>query len=173
MARMYYQYETSPRKYEPEYTPKKKPNKKIEETKISKKDIEKKRLEKARKQKIEEKKNKTKQVATVVVIFVMLLSISYRQISIMEMFNQKKELENNLAVIEKENGQVEKSIKEVESTLDWNKIKQTATEQLGMQSKEAIPLDLEKMDHVETQTTYIKEEKTNLFEKIVGFIINR
>lgn len=42
------------------------------------------------------------------------------------MFQQKKDLQNQLAVIEKENGQVEKSITEVESSLDWNSIQQKA-----------------------------------------------
>ena len=89
------------------------------------------------------------------------------------MFNQKKDLENQLAVIEKENGQVEKSIKEEESNLNWNIIKQKATQELGMQEKTAIPIDLEKTDNVETTSKFIKEDKTNILEKIVSFIINR
>ena len=106
-------------------------------------------------------------------VFGMLLTISYREIAIMEMFNQKKDMETQLAEIEKENGQVEKSIKEVESTLDWNKIKQIATEQLGMQQKTTTPVDLEKTDSVETETKLIQEEKTSLLEKIVGFFVNK
>ena len=173
MARMSYQYETSPRKYEPEYTTRKKTTKKVETKKISRQEAERQRLEKERIKKLEDRKKKTKQLVLVIAIFGMLLSISYREISIMEMFNQKKELENKLAVVEKENGQVEKSIKEEESNLDWNKIKQKATDELGMQVKAATPIDLEKTDNVETQTKFIKEEKTNLLEKIVSFIINR
>ena len=57
-------------------------------------------------------------VIVVVAIFGMLLALSYREITIMEMFNKQKDLENQLASIQKENGQVEKSIKEEESTLD-------------------------------------------------------
>ena len=173
MAGMSYQYGTSPRKYETEYTVKKKTTKKAEPKKVSKQETERKRLEKEKQKKIEERNKKTKQVILVIAVFVMLLSISYREIAIMEMFNQKKELENQLAVIEKENGQIEKSIKEEESNLDWNKIKQIATEQLGMQTKAATPVDLEKTDNVEIQNKLIKEEETNLLEKIVRFIINR
>ena len=114
-----------------------------------------------------------KQVIVVMAVFGMLLTISYREIAIMEMFNQKKDMETQLAEIEKENGQVEKSIKEVESTLDWNKIKQIATEQLGMQQKTTTPVDLEKTDSVETETKLIQEEKTSLLEKIVGFFVNK
>lgn len=173
MARMSYQYETSPRKYEPEYTTRKKTTKKVENKKVSKKEDIKRRLERERAKKVEDRKRKTRQVVLVIAIFVMLLSVSYREISVMEMFNQKKELENQLAVIEKENGQVEKSIKEVESTLDWNKIKQKATDELGMESKQAIPLDLEKTDNVETDTQFIQEEENSWIEKIVSFFINR
>lgn len=176
MARTSYQYGTSPRKYEPEYTTRKttaKTTVKNTTQKISKKEIEKKKIEKEKAKKIEEHKNKTKQVLVVIAIFGMLLTLSYREISIMEMFNEKKELESQLALIEKENGQVEKNIKEVESTLDWNKIKQVATEQLGMQAKTGIPIDLEKTDFVETKDKFIQEEKTSVLEKIVSFIINR
>ena len=108
------------------------------------------------------------------VIFGMLLAVSYREISIMEMFNQKKNLENQLALIEKENGQVEKSIKEEESKLNWNEIKKTASEQLGMQIKSGIPVDLEKSDNVETNNKFIKEdENTNIIEKISEYFINK
>lgn len=177
MPRASYQYETSPRKYEPDYTPRKRTTRKTENKttvkKVSKKEIEKRKLEKVKAKKAEEKMKKTKQVIAVVAIFAMLLTVIYREISIMEMFNQKKELESELALIEKENGQVEKSIKEVESTLDWNTIKQRAIEQLGMEAKTGIPINLEKTDNVETKSEYIKTEKTNILEKIVEFIINR
>lgn len=178
MARMSYQYGTSPRKYEPEYTTRKKTSQKTEPKKTSKKNvstrkISKKEMDRQKNQKLEDKKRKTKQIILVITVFVMLLAVSYREIAVMEMFNQKKELENQLAVLDKENGQVEKSIKEVESTLDWNKIKQKATDELGMETKQAIPLDLEKTDNVETETQYIQEEQTSWLEKLVSFILNR
>ena len=87
------------------------------------------------------------------------------------MFNQKKDLENQLSTIQKENGQIEKSIREEESKLNWNDIKQTASEQLGMQAKKAIPVDLEKSDNVETNYKFIKEEKVNVLEKIVAYFV--
>lgn len=170
MARSSYQYETSPRKYEPEYTTRKTTKKQA--PKVSKKEIEK-RLEKERAKKAEERKKKTKQVIAVVVVFAMLLTVSYREIQIMEMFDQKKEQEDKLALIEKENGQVEKNIKEEESKLEWNTIKQRATEELGMEVKTGIPINLEKSDNVETENTYIKEDETSWLEKIVSFFVNR
>ncbi len=170
MARSSYQYETSPRKYEPEYTTRKTTKKQT--PKVSKKEIEK-RLEKERAKKAEERKKKAKQIIAVGVVFAMLLTVSYREIQIMEMFDQKKEQEEKLALIQKENGQVEKNIKEEESKLEWNTIKQRATEELGMEVKKGIPINLEKSDNVETENTYIKEDETSWLEKIVSFFVNR
>ena len=80
-------------------------------------------------------------------------------------------MESQLAVIEKENGQVQKNIKEEESKLDWNEIKKRATEELGMQTKIGTPVNLEKTDNVETKTKLIKEEKTSILEKIVEYFV--
>ena len=181
MPRTSYQYGTSPRKYEPDYTTRttnrKKTNnqsaKKVDNNEKSKKSDAKKRIEKQRVKKSEERKSRTLQVVIVLAVFGMLLALSYREITIMEMFNQKKELENQLATIQKENGQIEKSIKEEESKLDWNYISKTAKEQLGMQIKTAEPIDLEKSDNVETKNKYIKEKETNLIEDIVAYFINK
>lgn len=173
MPRNSYQYGTSPRKYEPDYTMRRTTEKKIETKRVPKKESAKKRIERERARKAEARKKQVKQLFIVLIVFGMLLSISYREISIMEMFNQKKDMENQLALAEKENGQVEKSIKEVESTLDWNKIQQIATEQLGMEAKKGTPVDLEKTDNVETEHTFIEEEETSLIEKIVSFFINK
>lgn len=173
MSNNYYQYDTNPRKYEIEYPVRQTVKKKEQSKKISKKEAERIRIQNQKKQKAEERKRKVRQVIVIFAIFGMLLTVSYREISIMEMFNQNKELEGQLALIEKENGQVEKSIKEVESTLDWNKIKQIATEELGMQSKTGTVIDLEKKDNVETEYKFIKEDETSVLEKIVSFMINR
>lgn len=162
-----YQYGTSPRKLEPEYMPRRKkveqPQKKIsrvEQIKIDK--------EKATAQ----RKKQAKQIFIVLAVFAMLLTISYETISTMEKFNEKKKLENKLATIQKENGQIEKEIKQVESTMDWNYIKQIATEQLGMQIKPGSNIDLQKEDNVEVNKE-AKIENTNesLLEKIIKLFI--
>lgn len=177
MPRASYQYGTSPRKYESEYTNRKSTSKttskKVETKKAQKKPTVKKSAEKQKAKKAQERKSKLGQMVLVFAIFGMLLTLSYREIAIMEMFNQKKDLENQLAVIEKENGQVEKSITEVESALDWNSIQQKATDELGMQKKTGTPVDLEKSDNVETSSQFIKEEETSLVEKIIAFFINK
>ena len=181
MPRTSYQYGTSPRKYEPDYMPRtsnKKTTKKNNSSKISakketKKSEAKKRIEKQRAKKAQERKSRTLQVVTVFIIFGMLLALCYREITIMEMFNQKKDMQNQLSVIQKENGQIEKSIKEEESKLNWNEIQQTASEQLGMQRKVVIPVDLEKLDHVETTTKFIQPEERNIIEEIIAYFINK
>lgn len=179
MPRAQYQYGTSPRKYEPEYTPKRKSKTTANKTKKTnvKKSIPKAETkrdsEKKKNKKVQDGKIKFGQIVLVCAVFGMLFTLSYREISIMEMFNHKKELENQLAVIKKENGQVEKSITEVESTLDWNSIQQKATEQLGMQKKAGTPIELDKSDNVETENKLIKDEKTGIVEKIISFFINK
>lgn len=177
MPRASYQYGTSPRKYEPEYrartTSKKTTATKVNTKKVPKKSDAKKRIEEQRAKKRQERKSKTLQVVVVLAIFGMLLALSYREITIMEMFNQKKDLENQLSTIQKENGQIEKSIREEESKLNWNDIKQTASEQLGMQAKAAVPVDLEKSDNVETTSKLIKQDETNIIEKIIAYFINK
>lgn len=172
MPRASYQYETSPRKYEPEYTNRKKATKTTTKKAEVKKQPIKANNEKKKAKKIQERKSKLGQMIMVFAIFGMLFTVSYREISIMEMFQQKKDLQNQLAVIEKENGQVEKSITEVESSLDWNSIQQKATNELGMQKKAGIPVDLDKSDNVETNNKFIKEEKDNFLEKVISFFIN-
>ena len=181
MPRTSYQYGTSPRKYETQYTPRTTNKKKVSKTVSKKKDIKnepqksevKKRIEKQKTKKTEERKSKTLQVVVVLAIFGMLLAVSYREIAIMELFNQKKNMETQLSTIQKENGQVEKSIREVESKLNWNDIQKTASEQLGMRQKVAIPIDLEKADHVETKNKFIKEEQSNWLEDIIEYFINK
>lgn len=175
MPRASYQYGTSPRKYEPEYTPRttKKTVSKTTVKQENKKSDAKKRIAKQKAKKAQERKKQTMQVIVVIAIFGMLLALSYREITIMEMFDQKKDMETQLATIQKENGQVEKSIREQENKLNWSEIKKTASEQLGMQIKNATPIDLEKTDNVETSTKFIKEEETNIIEEIIAYFINK
>lgn len=174
MPRNLYQYETSPRKIEPDYAPARSNRKKQTESSktTTKKQNEKTKYQIQREKKRAERKAHTMQIAVVLVIFGMLLTVSYREISIMEMFNNKKDMENQLALIQKENGQIEKDIKAEESKLDWNFIKQKATEELGMQETAKIPVKLEKTDNVEKDVTLIKEDKTSFIEKLIEkFII--
>lgn len=165
-----YQYETSPRKYEPEYVPVRKKTQKAKTGSTQKQTVKTKYQIQKEKKKVE-RKNHAKQIAVVLVIFGMLLAISYREIHIMEMFNNKKEMENQLALIQKENGQVEKDIKAEESKLDWNIIKQKATNELGMKEANKILVELDKKDNVEKDEKLIKEDDTSFIEKIIEKLI--
>ena len=165
-----YQYETSTRKLEPEYVQVRKKTQK-QNTKSTQKQTVKTKYQIQKEKKKVERKNHAKQIALVLVIFGMLLAVSYREIHIMEMFNNKKEMENQLALIQKENGQVEKDIKAEESKLDWNVIRQKASEELGMQEANKITVDLNKTDNVEKDEKLIKEDNTSFIEKIIEKLI--
>ena len=175
MSRTSYEYGTSPRKYEPEYTNRKNITKttKNNDKNVQQKAKNKVDAKKEKEKKAKERKIKAGQMVLVFAIFGMLLTLSYREIAIMEMFNQKKTLENKLATVQKENGQVEKSITEVESSLDWNSIQQKATDELGMQKKAGTPVNLDKSDNVETKQKFIQNETTSFIDKIVSFFINK
>ena len=165
MARDKYQYETSPRKLEPEYSPYKQrssnKNRKPEvlktkpkaEIKISRKD-----------------KIKTiKRIGLVVAIFIVLLTISYINSQINENFSQVQKLKKELSSLEKENEQLKVNI---ENSVNLNNIEQAAKEKLGMQkltNKQSVYVSLPKKDYIETSTEEVRiEENRNWFEKILS-----
>lgn len=167
MARNRYEYETSPRKLEPDIQKRKQAQRKklkiVEDlprqhVKISK-----------------EQKNKQKKVTLIVIgIFVLLLTISYRNSQINEKFNQVQNLKRELSSLQKENEQLKVSI---ENSLNLNTIEKLAKEKLGMQkltNKQTIYIDLPKKDYVEPayEEVVIEKEK-NWFEKLVSKIFNR
>ena len=171
MSRSLYQYETSPRKIEPEYEPVRKKSTNKKRNISTQKRTVKTKYQLQREKKKVERKNHAKQILIVLSLFGMLLAVSYREIHIMEMFNNKKDMENQLALIEKENGQIEKDIKAEESKLDWNIIRQKAKDELGMKEANKITVELERTDNVEKEEKLIKEDNTSLLEKIVEKII--
>ena len=93
-----YQYETSPRKLEPEYEPIKNPYSKKKSTTIKKKQ-----------EKVQPKKHLKTQIKTVIyigLIFASFVVISYRNSLINESFNENEKLKSNLAAVQKENEQL-------------------------------------------------------------------
>ena len=118
MARGLYQYETSPRKLEPSYKPRKKQSIKVlENPKANKKTLQ------------SQKKRQTKMTLTIVAIFAVLLTISYRNSQINEKFNKVQTLKRELSSLQKENEQLKVTI---ENSLSSNYIEQQAKEKLGM-----------------------------------------
>lgn len=173
MARGYgnYQYETSPRKLQPEYIPNKQKNSKAKkkQTKQVKKQI-KENVKVAKK----EKTVKRKAIAYVAIAFVALLVISYRNSQITEQFIEVKNLKSNLAAVEKENEQLEVNI---ESSINLSKIEKEAAEQLGMQkldNAQKVYVSLPKKDYVEPATEdVIENENSNWFENIINTLLGK
>ncbi len=161
-----YQYETSPRKLEPDYkTEKKRQNIRVvrdlpkQEVKISK----------------EQKRKHRKATLLVLAIFTLLLTISYRNTQINEKFNEMQNLKTELASLQKENEQLQVTI---ENSLNFSNIEKQAKEKLGMQkltNKQTVYVSLPKKDYIEpaTEKVEISDNNKNWFEKFVDKIFNR
>ena len=160
-----YQYETSPRKLQPEYEPKRNPyQKKKASTKKVKKEDKNTEIKKS-------KKSKVKLVISIAVTFAVLLAISYQNSLITENFSQKENLKKQLSAIQKENEQLKVNI---EKSLNLNKVEQSAKEMLGMQkldNSQKVYISLPKQDYVESnEDEVIIEEETSWWEKLVNSI---
>lgn len=160
-----YQYETSPRKIEPEYRPYKKQelykSKKSTATKKNSKKV-------GKKVKAKSKLKPKAQIALYIAIgFIVLFSISYRNSLITESFNEKESKKEELSSIRKENEQLKVNI---ESSLNLNNVEQMAKEMLGMQkldNKQKVYVSLPKKDYIEPATEQVViEENLNIWQKI-------
>ena len=171
MARMGYQYGTSPRKLEPEYSPnRKRKSVKKQAKKQVKKTIQRQNIQLSKEQKM---KN-VKHAITVLALFILLFTISYRNSLINENFKKVQTLKENLALIKKENEQLQVSI---ENGLNLNNLEQEAKEKLGMQkltNKQTEYISLPKKDYVEPANEDMEIQKDeNLIQKILNKIFNR
>jgi predicted RND superfamily exporter protein len=157
-----YQYETSPRKLEPEY--------KITPKKYNKPST-------APKKKQENKNYKAKTVSRKKVlialffVFTAIFTISLRNSQIDEAFNKNEELKQAYLTIEKENEQMEVDI---ENTVNLSNIEQQAKELLGMQTlsnKQTVYVNLPKKDYIQPATeSVVIEEENNILDKIINKI---
>lgn len=156
-----YEYETSPRKLEPYYAPKKNTN-------IKKQTTPKKKNYKKQK---EVRKLKLKVIAYLSIGFAILFAVSYRNAKIDEHFDKVQTLKSELATVEKENAQLEVSI---ESTLNLTNLEQQARSLLGMQkltNKQTEYVTLPKTDYIEVAPEQVViEEKQGILETIGGYI---
>lgn len=168
-----YQYETSPRKLEPEYNiqNKKKTVKKSKQEPKTKAKV----LTKAEKRKkaLEDARNKVFLFINLLVICSVLFLVIYRDSLISQTFSQIQTLKNSVTDIQKENDQIEISI---QNSLNLSSVEQSAKELLGMQkltSKQTVYLNLPKKDFVEPSSEeIIIEENNGIFTKIIEFISN-
>lgn len=169
MGRMGYEYGTTPRKLEPNYRP----------STSRKKDIQKqvKINERQKKEALKlERKKHNKNVALVMAIFLILLAVSYRSSLINEKFNEIQTAKEQLASIEKTNGQLQVSI---EGSLNLSNVEEAAKEKLGMQkldNGQKVFVTLDKKDYVEagTQDISITEETNDTWlQKVIKKIFNK
>ena len=162
-----YQYETSPRKLEPEYGREKK-NQKIKVVK----DLPKQEIKISKEQKMRHRKA----TLLVLAIFAVLLTISYRNTQINEKFSEMQTLKTELASLQKENEQLQVTI---ENSLNLSNIEKQAKEKLGMQkltNKQTVYVSLPKKDYIEPATEKVEisdNDDENWFQKFVDKIFNR
>lgn len=166
---MDYEYGTTPRKVEPDYTPRKK-QKKDWQKQIKINEEQKKAALKL------EKKRHNKNVALIIAIFLILLAVSYRSSLINEKFNEIQNSKEELASIEKTNGQLEVSI---ESSLNLSNIEESAKQNLGMQrldNSQKVYVTLDKKDYVEASTEDIdvtSDSDETWYQKIMNKILGK
>lgn len=169
MAQVRYQYDTSPRKLEPDYNKRNKKGHKRQHLKV---------IENVPKQQVkvskEQRKQQLKSTFTVIGLFLLLLTISCRNSQIDKQFNHIQEQKKELASLQKENEQLKVNI---ENSQNLGNVEKVAKEELGMQklsSKQTIYITLPKKDYVESASEKIViEEETNWFESILNKIMNK
>ena len=161
-----YQYETSPRKLEPEYEPVKTPYSRKKSSTINKKQ-----------EKVQKKSQLKSQVKTIIyigLIFASLVVISYRNSQINESFNENEKLKSNLAAIQKENEQLRVNL---ENSLNLSNIEQVAKEKLGMQkldNSQKVYVSLDKKDYVEPASEeVVMEEEKSWLEQILDTLLGK
>lgn len=160
-----YQYETSPRKLEPEYRPVRK--------KVAKKQSSNKKIVSSKSKKNNKNATKARFLLTIhlFLILAILLLIIVRNSLISQSFSQIQTLKNQVTELQKENDQLEISI---QNSMNINNVEQSAKDLLGMQkltSKQTVYLNLPKKDYVEPSTEeVIIEENVSSLDKIMNFI---
>lgn len=163
-----YQYETSPRKLEPEYEPQENPYAKKRPSTLKKK------KEQTQKKPKRHLKSHVKAVMYIAVIFAVLFVISYRNSLINESFSRNEKLKSTLAVTQKENEQLQVSI---ENNLNLSNIEKLAREKLGMQkldNSQKVYVSLPKKDYVEpaVEEVVLEDTEASWFQKIINFFTN-
>ena len=179
MAARDYQYETSPRKLQPEYEPRKPKKNSKTKTQVKKKNTNKTTKKTNNKKQTKKEKAKEARKAKVllalncILILTALFAIIFRNSLINQSFAQIQMLKSEISEIQKENDQLEISI---QNNLNLGNIEQEAREKLGMQkltSKQTIYLNLPKKDYVEPSTEEIViEENNGILNSIINFFKN-
>lgn len=170
-----YQFETSPRKLQPEYEPEEeqKQVKKEPVQRAKKKENSNKKEEKRQKASRAEIKRKATFIAYIVFGFSILFTISYRNSIINEKFNIKENNKAQLSEIQKINEQLEVS---VENELNLTSVEEIAKDKLGMSklsNGQKVYVDLPKKEYVEARVDGVNTQTTsNMYEKAINFVTN-
>lgn len=165
-----YQYETSPRKIQPEYNSELKKNVVKEKKGVKQyKTVDKRKA--VHKQKIsKEEFMKIASICTYIFLgFAAVFTISYRNSIINEKFNEKEKLKSELVGIQKQNEQLRVS---VENELNLTSIEKIAKESLGMSklnNNQKVYINIPKTEYVETQNNSDKDNSSGV-EKIINGI---
>ncbi len=162
-----YEYETSPKKVEHEYTKQTAiKKKKAPTTKKTKKIVETKKVSQKSKVKKQSKYN-YKPIAYIAIVFGMLFIISYRNSLINESYNKKESIKTQVASLLKQNEQLRVNI---ENSLNLNTIEKEANEQLGMQkldNNQKIYVDLNKSDYIDIASEEVQIEENKSWYEIL------
>ena len=168
MAQAKYQYGTSPRKLEPDYTRKTSQRQKRKPLKVVK-ELPRQQIQISK----EQRKKQMKTTVTVVGLFLLLLTISCRNSQIDRQFDQIQDQKKQLAALQKENEQLKVSI---ENSVNISNIEKVAKEELGMQKlsgKQTVYVTLPKKDYVESASEKVIIEKNKTWwEKVADKILN-
>ena len=168
MAQARYQYGTSPRKVDTDYTRRNKQKTRRKSLKV---------VEDVPRQQIkisgEQRKKQLKMTVTVVCLFLLLLTISSRNSQIDRQFDKIQDQKKQLAALQKENEQLNVSI---QNSINISNIEKVAKEELGMQklsSRQTVYITLPKKDYVETAAEkVVVNANQSWWEKIIDKILN-
>ena len=168
MAQAKYQYGTSPRKLETDYTRKTSQRQKRKPLKVVK-ELPRQQIQISK----EQRKKQMKTTVTVVGLFLLLLTISCRNSQIDRQFDQIQDQKKQLAALQKENEQLKVSI---ENSVNISNIEKVAKEELGMQKlsgKQTVYVTLPKKDYVESASEKVVIEKNKTWwETVADKILN-
>jgi cell division protein FtsL len=170
-----YQYETSPKKLQPEFEPNEKQERSVVHKEIKKEHKEVKKSEnnvKANKLTKADIKRRATFIAYIVFGFSVLFTISYRNSIINEKFNEKESLQSELTEIQKVNEQLQVS---VENELNLTSVEKIAKEKLGMSklsNSQKVYVNLPKKEYVESKSSedIITKESESFYQKVYSKI---
>lgn len=166
-----YQYETSPRKVQPEFEPRKKqyPKKSTSRKNATKVDYNKrKNIE------VHSKSSKNfKIVLYIGIVFALLFAVSYRNALITQKYSEIKKLKTELSELEKDNKQLEVNI---ETKTNLGLIEEKGTNELGLKKlddSQTVYVSLDKQDYIESSSEDVKlTDESNWVSEIINKLKN-